>query len=127
MEAMLKLIARVNNVDLFIIDNSNRLIPIKPICEAIGIDHSSQLTKLKGDTFFSKILVISKAVGADGKSHEMSCIPAMYVLGWLFTINPRNVKPESKEVVMKTKIECYNIVLKLIGNDFKFPMPTAKV
>lgn len=127
METPLKLIARVNNVDIFIIDNSKRLIPIKPICEALGVDHSSQLTKLKGDPFFSKILVRSKAVGADGKSHEMACIPAMYVLGWLFTINPKNVKPESKELVRKAKMECYEIVLKLIGNNFKLPMPTTKV
>lgn len=36
------IIARVNNVDIMSISDE-RLVPIKPICEALGIDSEAQL------------------------------------------------------------------------------------
>ena len=38
----------------------------------------------------------------------MFCIPFKYVFGWLFTINPKNVKPEAQQAVIRYKMECYN-------------------
>ena len=37
----------------------------------------------------------------------MVCLPLMYIYGWLFTINPKNVAPEAKETVTKYRMECY--------------------
>lgn len=31
----------------------------------------------------------------------------MYALGWLFTINPKNVKAEARETILRYKMECY--------------------
>ena len=43
-----KTIVRVNNVDI-IATSDEQLIAIRPICEALGIDYSRQLKKIKDE------------------------------------------------------------------------------
>lgn len=112
MEVKTKAVAKINGVSIVIIENGEKLIAIKPICEALGIDYSSQLQKLKSDEFLSSTVVLSPTVGADEKNREMVCIPFMYVFGWLFTISPKNVKPEAQEAVAKYRMECYETLFK---------------
>ena len=64
--------------------------------------------KLNEDPILSSVTVGSaQATGADGKQYEMVTIPFMYVFGWLFRIDSRNVKEEAKEAVLKYQVECY--------------------
>jgi ribosomal protein S13/FtsZ-binding cell division protein ZapB len=103
-----KNLAKVNGITIQVIEeNSVKLIPIKPICEALGIDESAQRKKLQEDEFLNSTAVLSAAVGADGKQREMVCLPLEFIFGWLFTINPKNVKPEAQEAVSRYRIECY--------------------
>lgn len=39
------IIARVNNVDILLFKGKKELIPIRPICMALGIDFASQFQK----------------------------------------------------------------------------------
>ena len=39
---------------------------------------------------------------------DMVCLPLKFIYGWLFTINPDKVKPESAEAVIRYKRECYH-------------------
>lgn len=102
-----RLITRINDVDIFLIDNEEKLVPIRPICDALGVDYKSQYQKLKDDETLAPTMALVTKVAADNKMREMVCIPYMYVLGWLFTINPKNVKPEARQEVTRKKIECY--------------------
>lgn len=70
-----KTIARVNDVQIQMIDNGQKLIPIKPICEALGISHQKQYEKLKSDEILSSTVTLRVTVGADEKEREMLCIP----------------------------------------------------
>ena len=38
----------------------------------------------------------------------MVCLPLKYIFGWLFTISPKNVAPEAKELVRRYRTECYD-------------------
>lgn len=89
-----KIITRVNNVDI-VATSDEQLVPIRPICDALGIDYKVQWQKLKDDEDLSSTMVLSTTVGADRKEREMCCLPIRYIFGWLFTINPKNVKPEA--------------------------------
>ena len=40
------IIARVNNVDIMS-TRDEQLVPVRPICEALGIDFASQTVKIK--------------------------------------------------------------------------------
>lgn len=89
-------IAKVNNVAIMAGNDAKKLVPIKPICEALGIDYASQFTKIKNDEDLSSTVVLSTIVATDGKEREMVCLPMEFIFGWLFTINHKNVKPEAQ-------------------------------
>lgn len=101
-------IIKINGTEIFAESNEDGIfVPIKPICTAIGVDYPAQYSKLQDDEILSSTIVLSTTVGADGKEREMVSLPLMYIYGWLFTINPKNVAPEAKETVTKYRMECY--------------------
>ena len=101
-------VAKINNVEILVIENGEKRVAVKPICQALGIDVDSQRQKLNSDPILSSVTVTSTATGADGKQYEMTTIPFKFVFGWLFTINPKNVAPEAKDAVVRFKLECYD-------------------
>jgi len=101
-------VARINGVSIQIIEAGEKMIPIKPICEALGISHKPQIERLRVDPILSSVVTLSVTTGADGKQYEMTVIPLKYVFGWLFLIDSRNVKPEAREAVLNYQKECYN-------------------
>lgn len=111
-------VAKVNGHEIVVMGNNHeRLIPIKPICEALGVDPKNQRNKIQEDDILSSIGVLSTSVGGDGKQREMFCLPLQYVFGWLFTINPKNVNEASREIVTKYRQECYDVLYKhFFGN-----------
>ena len=102
-----RIIARVNNVDI-VSTSDEQLVPIRPICEALGIDYSRQLKKIKDDLDLCSVVGESPTTASDGKTYKMVCLPVRYIFGWLFTINPNNVAPEAKEAVRNYRRSCYD-------------------
>lgn len=89
-----KIIARVNNVDI-VSTSDEQIVPIRPICEALGIDADSQRKRIERDEILGSTAVIMTAVAGDGKEREMYAIPYMYVFGWLFSIDTSRVNDEA--------------------------------
>jgi hypothetical protein len=115
-----KTVARINNVSILMIQGGENPVPVKPICDALGISYQGQIDKIKSDEILAPTLRLSLTVGADKKEREMMCIPFMYTFGWLFTINPKNVNPESQESVTKYKLECYKALFKHFTDQSEF-------
>lgn len=108
---MQTLISKINGVDIVTVERDGEIfVPIKPICEAIGIDDRAQRDKIQSDEILGSTGVLSTSVAADGKEREMFCLPLKYVYGWLFTINPKNVAPEAREAVAVYRRECYDVL-----------------
>lgn len=107
-EATARVVAKVNGTEIVVVDNGEKWVPVKPICDALGVDYPTQFTKLKNDPILSSIIGLNPMVGADGKDREMVTIPFRYVFGWLFRIDSRNVKEESREAVLKYQLQCYD-------------------
>lgn len=103
-------VAQINKVDIVVIQNGEKRVAIKPICDAIGIDFSSQLQKIKSDPILGSTVGMITTVGADEKSREMQTIPFKYVFGWLFQIDSRKVKEEARETVLRYQLECYEVL-----------------
>lgn len=104
-----QLISKINGVDIVAVDYDDEIfVPVKPICEAIGIDVESQRDKIQDDEILSSTAVLTTAVAVDGKEREMYCLPLRYVYGWIFTINPKNVAPDARESVTRYRRECYD-------------------
>jgi len=120
MESLTRTLALVNNVPILIIENGEKLVPIKPICEALGIDVDSQRKKILDDEILKSTTVLSTAVAADLKERDMFCIPLKFVFGWLFTINPKNVKPEAQEAVSRYRSQCYEVLYRHFTDQSEF-------
>lgn len=121
-------LAKINNVNIQIMDdNKKQLVPIRPICEALEIDYATQYSKLKDDDFLSSVVGLSPTTGSDGKQYEMVCLPLEFIFGWLFTINPKNVKPEAKEAVAKYRIECYRALYCHFTEQYEFMQEKQKI
>lgn len=86
-------------------------VAIRPICQALGIDHKGQQDRLKSSpALVSTGGTIVPSVAADGKQRGMYCIPLRFVFGWLFSIDENLVKEEARESLIRYKMECYNVL-----------------
>lgn len=92
-------------------DGDNIFIAVRPACELLGIDHSSQIRNLKNDTEFLGATVVNMTtVGSDGSKREMVCLPLQFFFGWLAQIDHTKVKDEVRESVIKYKVEVCNVL-----------------
>ena len=108
---MQTLISQINGIDIVTVERDGEVfVPIKPICDAIGIDVDAQRNKLTSDEFFNSTTAIITAVASDRKEREMYCIRLRDVYGWLATINPGKVAPEARDAVARYRRECYNVL-----------------
>lgn len=104
-----QLISIINGVDIVAVERDGEIfVPIKPVCEALGIDAKAQRAKIQEDGFFASTGAIITSVAADEKEREMFCIRLRDVYGWLATINPGKVAPEAREAVSRYRRECYD-------------------
>lgn len=106
-----KQITRINGVEILTVERDGEVyVPIKPICEAIGVDIEAQRDKIQADDILESVAVTITATGGDGKAREMHSLPLQYVYGWIFTINPKNVAPEARDAVTRYRRECYEVL-----------------
>jgi len=104
------LVGKVNNVPIVYIKDENKSVPIRPICEAIGITYSSQLQKIKNNKILGSVVLMINTTGSDGKQYEMSCLPYKYIFGWLFSIDISRVNQEVQEIVETYQRQCYDVL-----------------
>lgn len=91
----------VHRHTLFVADDVRRpLVPIRPICEALGIDFKVQHRKLVAHPTFEPTVVMVTTVAADQKHREMVCMPADLIMGWLMTIHPDRVAPKVRDTLI---------------------------
>lgn len=102
---------RINGVEIsFPKQGETIFVPIKPVCEVLGIDHSAQIQTLKNHPILASTMVENPTVAADGKERNMLALPLKYFFGWLFTIDARKVKPESAEAVIEYQEKVYTVI-----------------
>lgn len=104
-----EVITTVNGIQIVAVTDEtyNTLVPIKPICDAIGVAFERQFSKLKEHEILAPTVTLRVMVAADGKQREMVCLPLEFVYGWIFTINTKNVSKEAHDSVLRYQLECY--------------------
>lgn len=107
-----KKISIINGVEIFaeINENGQIHIPVKPICQAVGVNPEAQRQRILRHYILNSVAFILKATGADGKNYEMLCLPLEYIYGWLFTIDANLVAEANREKVASYQRECYDIL-----------------
>lgn len=79
-------------------------VSMRPLVENMGLSWRAQCIKLKDQQDDFNCADI-RAVGADGKSRQMTCMPVDNLFGWLMTVNVNKVKPELRPKLVRYKKE----------------------
>lgn len=90
--------------------NGQPYVAMRPVVEAIGLSWAGQFERIKRDDVLGATVVVTRTVGADGKSRELACLPLDMLNGWLFGVSVRRVKPELRDTLIAYKRECYAVL-----------------
>ncbi len=86
-------------------------VPVKLICDYLGLDWSSQAKRLKRDKVLSQVQLMVIMTMSQGKV-GMNCLPLDYLNGWLFGIDASRVKAELRDKVVRYQLDCYKVLSK---------------
>ncbi|GLV61199.1 hypothetical protein KDH_80150 [Dictyobacter sp. S3.2.2.5] len=86
---------------------SQMYIPIRPICEHLGLSWTGQRERIHRDPVLDAEAKLVRLTRAGRGDPTALCLPLKFLNGWLFGINAARVKPELKEVVIRYQRECY--------------------
>ena len=99
----------VNGVNIHAMqDGAGYLVALRPVCDAVGVDYSRQLKKLKAKPWAT--VAQRDTVGADGKRREMSMIDRRTFTMWLATIDTNRVNPDSRPVLETLQSEAADVL-----------------
>lgn len=111
---------------LFVGGETTALVPIKPVCEHLGIDFKGQRLKLRGHPVFCKGVVISP-LPSEGGVQDTICIELRYFQGWLVTINPDKVAARVRDVLIAFQEQAFTLLYEAwLGSRQGFPAPLPK-
>ncbi|RMG94933.1 MAG: DUF892 family protein [Chloroflexi bacterium] len=91
-------------------------VPLRPICEYLGLDWSAQTRRIRRDPVLSKwatfvaITATNPEKARKGGNPNMLCLPLDYLNGFLFGISATRVKPELREKVILYQERCYRVL-----------------
>lgn len=90
-------------------------VALRPTCEAMGIDYSAQLARLKRQPWAT--VVIRPMVGADGKTRDMTFINARTFTMWLANVDTFRLKSDrARELVTAYQIEATDTLYNYFHN-----------
>lgn len=92
-------------------EGENVFVGLKPIVEAMGLDWSAQLKRVKRDPILSEGMAMMATPFGRGGDQEAICLKLDLVNGWLFTIMTDRIKDETvREKVITYQRECYRVL-----------------
>lgn len=98
---------------VFVEENGEKTIyvPIRPLCNFLGIAWTAQRQRILRDPVLSEEMrpVIVTITGT-GQEVETLCLPLDYLNGFLFGINATRVKEEIRERLIRYQRECYKVL-----------------
>ena len=94
---------------VFLVEWQNEpYVPVKPICENLGLDWPWQYRKLKNEA--KRWQIVSVPAQAGKAVQDLVCIPLRKLPAWLMSISPSKVKPEIREKLVRYQEECDRVL-----------------
>ena len=97
-------------------DERQVYIPLRPICEYLGLDWSAQTRRIRRDPVLSKwarfvaVMATNPEEAQKGGNPNMLCLPLDYLNGFLFGVSATRVRPELQERVLLYQERCYKVL-----------------
>ncbi len=100
-------------------DEAQVYVPIRPICDYLGLAWSGQFERIKRDEVLSEAIkgVRVTRTPQEGGTQEMICLPLELLPGWLFGVNAARVKVELREKIIRYRRECYRRLWDVFKHD----------
>ena len=96
-------------------------VPVRPICDALGLNVSGQLQRLRRDPVLAEAAGVCVMHTPSGVQ-EMLCLPLDLLPGWLFGIAGARVKPELQDKILRYRRECFRVLWNAFKQDI-LPAP----
>lgn len=90
--------------------DGQKLVAMKPIAEAMGLDWESQRQLIQRDSVLNSTACFTQVVAEDGKIREMLCLPLEYLNGWLFKVPASRYSGKRREAIELYQRECYRVL-----------------
>lgn len=100
-------------------------VSVRHVCEALGVDITGQLQKLKTAPW-ATIEIISTVAG-DGKARDLAMIPVKSLSMWMATINPRKVAAEVRAKLERYQLEAADVLDRYFRQGERFEQPEPEV
>lgn len=86
-------------------------VPMKPICDNIGIDWKGQLERIKRHPVMNTCIRMTRIqMPGDDQNREVVCLPLGMLNGWLFGVDVNRVKPALRDKLMDYQRECFDVL-----------------
>ena len=91
-------------------------VPLRPVCNFLGVDWRSQRRRIQRDPVLSKyftgvvVMTPPDPVTGGGGPQTTNCLPLDYLTGFLFGINAARVKEEIRDRLIRYQEECYRVL-----------------
>jgi len=102
-----------DEITAVVVDEGGRrevYVPLRPICDYLGLDWSAQYRRLNRDEVLSEVTQGVAVTATPGGKQEMVCLPLKYLNGWLFGVNATRVKDDLRARVLRYQRECYDVL-----------------
>jgi len=95
---------------LGIMEGERAWVAMRPVVEGMGLSWAAQYRKILDDEVLSSVVAQKATTAVDGKTYMTLCLPEDYLQGWLFTVNPKKVRADIREAIVRYKRECYRVL-----------------
>lgn len=93
------------------VDDSEEIyVPLRPICEYLGLAWRAQNQRIQRDPVLSSVVRSGIVTIPEVGKREMICLPLEYLSGFLFGISATRVKEEIRERLIRYQKECYRVL-----------------
>lgn len=84
-------------------------VPIRPVCDALGVSLQGQLAKLRGKPWACIKMILSQMPG-DDQTRQLAAVDLRSLPLWLATIEPSRVKPEARPALVTYQREAAEVL-----------------
>lgn len=96
-------------------------VAIRPICDSLGLDWSSQRKRINRDPELgSCVVVMTTQLPGDTQARKVVYLPLSRLNGWLFGVDAARVREDLRERMTWYRSECYGVLARhfgLVGGD----------
>ena len=107
-----------------ILEGDGVAVPVRTICQALGLDIDSQSTKLREHEVLSQGLRVVRVP----RGRQLTSVVAIlhkYIPFWLATIVPGQVKAAARPKLIRYQIELVDILAALYGGELRMALPVT--